>query len=1192
MSLQLQVWSDEKSWRVTPTKVEIRVGRAPDNDIVLQDRMVSGHHLLLRTVVGGYQVVDLNSTNGTRLNGTRLPPQQPQRFGPGDVLVLGGSRITLAREAVDRAVSAGPGPATQVAGRTPNQSAPRRQVPPQRVPQPEPSRSKTVYGVLQVKLAQGDLGEYPLLKPDTTMGRADDNDVILDGRMVSRHHLRVLVDARGQVAVMDLGSLNGTRLNGQPLAPRRPEPLRPGDTVQLHEFSLGVRPVTPQAPAPPGLAAQVRVASTPPVTFTPVAVAEAGAAVSALAPGVTRRLSVDAQDSITIGRAPDNTVTLDHPQVSRYHAMIERLGTRRRIKDLKSANGVFVNGQRIDGEAWLNDGDEIYIGPLKFRLAAGQVQQLADEGVRLDVMRINKWVTKDLNLLKDISLSIQPLEFVALVGLSGAGKSTLMDAINGFRPATHGTVLANGTNLYENFDLFRNDMGYVPQKDIVHTELTVYKALDYAAQLRMPADTTSEERHQRIMETMTDLDLEERKDLPIHKLSGGQLKRVSIGVELLTKPRLFFLDEPTSGLDPGTEYNMMRLLRKLADQGRTIMLITHATKNVMMCDKVIILVRGGRVAFYGPPEEALLYFDQYRTDYERRIKDIEFDDIYTILEDDQRGSPEDWDERYRGSSAYAQYVLGRLQDVRDAPQPVERAASRQKAVKRVSALRQFFILSKRNLNIMTQDKASLALMLALSPVIGLADFMWGRQLFSPVLGDAFNIVTMLFMMGLISILVGAMASVREIVKEIDIYKRERAVALKIGPYIFSKLWIGIVLAIYQAVVFIITKALFVGFSPPLLSLGTWFAVFITLFIGSLSGYLMGLTISAGSPNQMVALLMVILVLVPQFLFAGALMPLDLIPGGRVISAFATTRWAFGAFVRLAGVGEQLAGDACWPADRTLEGADRGWNEWLQASNDEKVAFCSCMGPNAFTRCDDFPGILNPEFFGFDKPEGRVFEGTTYGGTKALVDGIKNTIWGSTTWQAIAESPTAPDMPSPESCFDSADQVVAAETCEVPPCPAPRGPEEIPYDPNVACSQDPQTAIRQCETFRQSLVGYRDGLAECEAGVEELRTGLQDACDGLNECTTSATASGNEMETCMDDWQADMEVWEDDMEVYQDAQEDRQRAISGAEGMLKNYWEKFNFIYGTGVVATWFYMGLIDLVLVVAILVFQKRKDTV
>lgn len=1199
----LHIQTEQGSTEFALTRPTVTLGRAPDNDVVLQDALVSGHHARLDVGPGGCIVTDLGSTNGSWLNGQRLPPQTQVPMASGGTLRLGQCTIVLVAQSQPAAAPPPGGggqptilgperrPGPPVAG-TPGGDAGGVRRPP-RPPQPA-APAPHAYGVLQVRLADGSHGEHPLLKPVVALGRADDNDVILESPMVSGHHLQITVGSDGQAAVMDLGSLNGTRVNGQPLSPRRAQGLQPGDTIQVQEFALGVRPVTPQAPAPAAVAARVRVALTPPLTFRP-ATAEAaapGVAGAVPVPGSTQMLSMDAQETITIGRSPDNTITLDHPLVSRYHAMIERLGTRRRIKDLKSANGVFVNGQRIDEEAWLQDGDVVHIGPVKLRLAAGHVHQLAEEGVRLDAIRINKWVTKDLNLLKDISLSIQPLEFVALVGLSGSGKSTLMDAVNGFRPATHGTVLANGTNLYENFDLFRNDMGYVPQKDIVHTELTVFKALDYAAQLRMPADTAPEERHRRIMEVLTDLDLEERRDLPIHKLSGGQLKRVSIGVELLTKPRLFFLDEPTSGLDPGTEYNMMRLLRKLADQGRTIVLITHATKNVMMCDKVIILVRGGRVAFFGPPEEALVYFDQYRTDYERRIKDMEFDDIYTILEDEKRGEPEQWDERFRASPAYRRYVVDRLQSAQAGAVQMERAAVRQKPAKRVSALRQFTILSLRNLNIMTQDKASLALMLALSPMIGLADFMWGRQLFSTALGDAFNIITMLFMMGLIAILVGAMASVREIVKEIDIYKRERAIALKIGPYVFSKLWVGVVLALYQALVFIITKALFVGYAPPQLNLFAWVGVFITLFIGSFSGYLMGLAISAGSPNQMVALLMVILVLVPQFLFAGALMPLDLIPGGRIISAAATTRWAFGAFVRLSDVGEQLADDACWPEDRTVDGEERGWNEWLQASNDEKLASCSCMGPNLFTRCGEFPGILNPEFFDLDKPSKRVFEGTTYRSNKRLEEAVLEAVRSSSPWQAVAQEPVAPDMPRPDACFDESEESVA-ETCEVPAKPEPSQHDPLPYDPNAACSrQNFQTTLEQCESFRQALVGYQDGLAQCESGLRDMWTGLRDACEGVNECTASATASGDDIEACMNTWEDDMNVWEDQMDVYQDAQEDRQRAISGAEGMLKSFWEKFSFIYGSSVVGSWINMGLIDAVLLVAILFFQKRKDVV
>ena len=1319
----LTVQTPQGEQRISLSKGEFTLGRTPDNDVVLPDALVSGHHARLTLTPQGWQVVDLNSSNGTWLNGGRLPAQTPTPFQPGDTLQLGKCRLSLSTPAEAPAppqvaqqippVGISPPlgleslPVTTPSARpaAPSQPAFSQPAappapPPFAPPAPPAAAGGRALAVLQVRLSRGGQDEHPLLSQEVSLGRADDNDIILDGPLVSRHHLRLTVDASGQVTAMDLGSLNGTRYNGQPLFARRPVVLQPGDELQLDEFHLGVRPVTAQSPAPPAVAARVRLhpAPKPTVVLTfqgrsqkytltkpvveigrtpendivipsaqvsshharlqqtgdsfiiqdlqskngilyngqrvtqqalrdgevvmlgpdamlqvrlhpgfmpqvaPPAAPLPGAAAAARpgipSPSATRVLSMQAEEAITIGRAPDNTITLDHPQVSRYHAIIERLGTRRRIKDLKSANGVFINGQRIEKEAWLNEGDEVRIGSIKLRLAADQVHQLAEEGVRLDVVRINKWVTKNKNLLQDISLSIQPQEFVALVGLSGAGKSTLMDAVNGFRPATHGTVLANGTNLYQNFDMFRNDMGYVPQKDIVHQELTVYQALDYAAQLRMPADTSTEERHQRIMEVMGDLDLTERKELPIHKLSGGQLKRVSIGVELLTKPRLFFLDEPTSGLDPGTEFNMMRLLRKLADQGRTIVLITHATKNVMMCDKVIILVRGGRIAFYGPPEEALVYFDRYRTDQERRVKDIEFDDIYTILEDDARGTPEEWDQRYRQSQTHHKYVTGRLQEVQaEIAQPSARAVTRQKPVKRVSALRQFLILSMRNLKIMAQDKASLALMLALSPVIGLADFMWGRQLFNPVLGDAFNIVTMLFMMGLISILVGAMASVREIVKEIDIYKRERAIALKIAPYIFSKLWVGLVLALYQAVVFIISKWLFVGFAPPVLTTGAWIAVFVTLFIGSLSGYLMGLAISAGSPNQMVALLMVILVLVPQFLFAGALMPLDLIPGGRVISAAATTRWAFGAYVRLSGVGEQLAEDSCWPAERTLPGAALGWNEWLQRSNDEKEeGACNCMGTGIFTRCNDFPGILNSEFFGLMKPEGRSFGGKTYSKASELERAIIRAIEDSTAWAAVAHEPVAPAMPSPEVCFETGEQP-ATQTCVVPPAPQSPPQEPLPYDPNRDCArpgvfESPETVIRQCETFRQALLGYQDGLAQCQSGLVQLHSGLADACAGLNQCIGAAGEAGGEMQTCMEGWQADMRTWETQMTGYQSAQEGRQRAVSAAEGMLKSFWEKFGFIYDASVPESWLYMGLIDVVLLVLILFFQKRKDVI
>jgi ABC-type multidrug transport system ATPase subunit len=189
----------------------------------------------------------------------------------------------------------------------------------------------------------------------------------------------------------------------------------------------------------------------------------------------------------------------------------------------------------------------------------------------------------------------------------------------------------------------------VPQDDIIHKELTVSQALDYAARLRLPADTTPAERARRVIEVLETLNLTERKNVPIQKLSGGKRKRVSIGVELLTQPGLFFLDEATSGLDPGTESQLMRLLRQLADEGHTILLITHATKNVMLCDQVAFLAKGGHLAYYGPPEEALKYFG---------VQD--FDAIYQKLEGEQ--TPHAWDEKYRQSPQFKEYVVERLQE--------------------------------------------------------------------------------------------------------------------------------------------------------------------------------------------------------------------------------------------------------------------------------------------------------------------------------------------------------------------------------------------------------------------------------------------------------------------------------------------------------------------------------------------------
>jgi ABC transport system ATP-binding/permease protein len=725
-------------WQEFPlNKNEVIIGRGEDCDLTLDQREVSRRHARLSLVGDQILITDLGSSNGTIVDGQALTPNRPVALNPGSAISLGEFSLMVSAPGVE---------ATYVAT----------------------DEESPVDEALQLKFRYGkqDWKVHTLVEGETTIGRVEDCGLALDDDEISRHHATLSVSG-GDVWITDLGSTNGTELDGVPITAHQKQLVRMGQFITMGQFtmyvetpkSVGVMHSASGTMVMPGQAFALESADAPrtmldaemPVSADPV-----------------RTMNLTSHEKVTLGRDADNHVVLNHPLVSGYHAVLEKLGKRYVIKDLRSTNGVYVNEHRIEKEAYLKDWDQIRIGPYVFVISGQQLQGQIEQGVRIEARNINQQVSSSLNLLKDISLTIDPNEFLALVGMSGAGKTTFMNAISGYWPASHGTVLVNGINLYDHYDLFRNDIGYVPQKDIVHAELTPELALDFVAQLRMPPDTAPQERKAVVAEVLKDLDLTERKDIPISRLSGGQLKRVSIGVELLTKPRLLFLDEPTSGLDPGTEYDMMRLMRRLADQGRTIILITHATKNVMMCDKVIFLARGGNLAFYGAPEDALAYFDQHRTDRERREKDMEFDDIYRILNDDARGAPEDWRTRYLQSSVYAQLMGWDGSQTSPPPVSAQQSGRVQSSKTRVSALRQFAILSMRNIKIIMQDKVSLAMMLVLAPILGLMDFIWGRDLFDPVVGDVELVMSQWYLLAIISILAGSLSSVREIVKEAEI----------------------------------------------------------------------------------------------------------------------------------------------------------------------------------------------------------------------------------------------------------------------------------------------------------------------------------------------------------------------------------------------------------------------------------------
>ncbi|HLI07310.1 MAG TPA: ATP-binding cassette domain-containing protein [Ktedonobacteraceae bacterium] len=640
---------------------------------------------------------------------------------------------------------------------------------------------------------------------------------------------------------------------------------------------------------------------------------------------------------VTIGRYPDNIIILDHPLVSGHHARIEQM--RRggyRIVDLGSTNRVYVNGQRVSDHI-LKPGDVIRIGPYKFTYQDNQLNWENESGaIRIDALHLEEKGRRRTILLDDVTIDIPPRKLVAVVGGSGVGKSTLMNALDGTNPAPKGVVLYNGQNFYQHMAEFSRQIGIVPQDDIVHKNLTVEQALYYAARLRLPSDFTKAQIKERIHEVLLDVGIQHRRKWMVSSLSGGERKRLSIALELLANPALFFLDEPTSGLDPGLDLRMMELLRELADKGHTIVLVTHTIYNIDLCDYVCILAQGGRLAFYGPPQEAITYFGAKN-----------FAEIYTMIEptEENKKIPQEVEERFKHSSYYKKYIEQPLeQELSDVQRGLIPYAPPQKH-RHGHHRRQFFLLSRRYLRLLSNDSGNLLILLLQAPIIGLILwFLASSTTFAPtsiadcptranilstsgpivsincqrvvnalnspqatfylqqtgksknqILNDAIepnsgaDAQTLLFIMAFAAVTFGCINGVREIVKEMPIYKRERAVNLGIAPYMFSKIVIlGILCLIQSAIVLYIVnmKAPLQEsiFLPPLAE------IYITMALASLAGLMLGLAISALAPNTDRAMSFVPIVLIPQVIFSGVIFELNS-PVLQAIGALFAMRWA-------------------------------------------------------------------------------------------------------------------------------------------------------------------------------------------------------------------------------------------------------------------------------------------------------------
>ncbi len=757
---------------------------------------------------------------------------------------------------------------------------------------------------------EGHTRETPLGGQPLALGRAPGNDIVLTSRFVSARHARI-EPAGSAHRILDLGSTNGILSEGRRLPANAPHTLADGDVLRIGDPATG--------------------------NFVSLTYRNPAAARAAQAGTVAQSYPLDPNDpQITIGRE-GSEIVLENPQVSRQHAVIDRVGGSHVLRDVGSTNGTFVNGQRISQHT-LAPGDVIQIGAFKLVYDGDSLDQYDQRGaLRIDARGLTREVRRDGKtraILKDVSLSIAPREFVALVGGSGTGKSTLMNALSGYVPASAGQVLVNGDDYYRNFDAYRTLLGYVPQDDIIHRTLPVDRALAYAAELRLPADTKPAEIAQRIERVLDDVEMSPHRDKLVENLSGGQRKRVSIGAELLADPSLFFLDEPTSGLDPGLEKKMMYTLRRLADSGRTVVLVTHATANISQCDHVAFM-SDGRMVYFGPPAEATQFFG---------VGSGDFADIYTKLEglanpqdadrwavvqrdlqaeydswsaknqeprtknrDDAAGSrfsvlgsgtpalAELWELKFRASPQYARYVAGRLAQAPAGPIAAGGASSG--GAPRVSPLRQFGILARRYLDLIVQDRRNLGILLLQAPIIGAllmlvakSDALVGERTF------ASEAKKVLFMLATVAVWFGIINAAREITKESPIFRRERLANLRIGPYVLSKIAILLMLVVLQSALLLGLVSLKVAVPAAGVLLPGWIELYITTLLTSLAGLAIGLAISSAAATPDRAISLVPLALIPQILFAGVIFTLgDGWSIQRVLSWFTISRWAMDAY---------------------------------------------------------------------------------------------------------------------------------------------------------------------------------------------------------------------------------------------------------------------------------------------------------
>lgn len=683
---------------------------------------------------------------------------------------------------------------------------------------------------------EGQLFQKVVIEKDylIMIGSDSNCDIRISNNRVSRNHCQIIYSKDIGLQIVDLKSSNGTYLNGIKLKPSKNYSLNVKDQVQLAGVSGIIISVGAQNTQSIGLDDQKNILE----------------------------LFLD-KDLITVGRDSSCDLIINDTRISRKHASIRKVSNDKYLlKDLDSLNGIYVNGSRVNGHKTISKNDDIFLGKYHLKID-GRAKDLSDE-LAISAIGIEKVYPKQKKgdkALHKMDISVPSRSLLAIMGPSGCGKSTLLKSLNGESPPTKGRVLIFNQDLITNYEYLKTQIGYVPQDDIVHKQLTVEQSLYFAAKLRI-ANINDHEVNFKIDKILNELNIYHIKNNLISDISGGQRKRVSIAIELLTDPILLFLDEPTSPLDPQTIEDFLNILKKLSENGTTVIMVTHKPEDLDYMDEVIFMAdnNGGKIVYYGDSTKYKDYFN--------------VSNAVSVFSQISGENSIKWVNKYSNSRPLSNYREKEKELINNSNQ---------------SYFGQFFWLSYRYFKIKTNDRVNTTIMLLQAPIIALLACLVFQEV----------TLSVLFIMAVSSVWFGSTNAAREIVGELPIYKRERMYNLKLFPYIFSKITVLSFFSIIQSFVFVYILYFNYSYSDFNINFYHPFSAFIWMSFLTISSTFMGLLLSAIFDTSEKVLAVVPIVLIPQIMLAGLVAKI----GSKTVefvSYLTFTRWGIEGFGNIQG----------------------------------------------------------------------------------------------------------------------------------------------------------------------------------------------------------------------------------------------------------------------------------------------------